>query len=229
MPKFTGYPAATLAFLEELAANNDRGWFAENRERYEALVREPSLDFIATIGPRIAGCSEHFLALPKKSGGSLMRVYRDTRFSKDKTPFKTNIGMQFRHERGRDVHAPGYYVHVDTSGCFLAAGVWHPDAQALLAIRTRIAEHPDAWRRVVSGRAFRSTFVLDGTSLKRPPRGFDPDSPVIEDLKRKDFVCSTGIAAGDIESARFVSQVAGVFRKATPLMAFLCAALEIDF
>lgn len=229
MPKFTGFPPGTLRFLRELERNNDREWFAVNKPRYEALVREPALDFIATMGPKLLRISDHFVALPKKTGGSLMRVYRDTRFGKDKTPYKTNIGIQFRHELGKDVHAPGYYLHIDNSGCFLAAGVWHPDSEALAKIRTRIAENPTAWRKAANGRAFGKCFTLGGASLKRPPRGFSADAPNLEDLKRKDFIAATDFAAKTAESADFVQSVAAIYRKATPFMAFLCAALEVEF
>jgi len=229
MPKFTGFPPGTLRFLRELERNNDREWFAVNKPRYEALVREPALDFIATMGPKLLGISDHFVALPKKTGGSLMRVYRDTRFGKDKTPYKTNIGIQFRHELGKDVHAPGYYLHIDNSGCFLAAGVWRPDSAALGMIRNRISEHPDAWRKAAAGRAFGKAFTLGGTSLKRPPRGFAADAAHLEDLKRKDFIAVTDFAAKAAESPDFVQSVATTYRKATPFMAFLCAAMEVDF
>ena len=229
MPKFTGFPPGTLRFLRELERNNDREWFAVNKPRYEALVREPALDFIATMGPKLLRISDHFVALPKKTGGSLMRVYRDTRFGKDKTPYKTNIGIQFRHELGKDVHAPGYYLHIDNSGCFLAAGVWHPDSEALAKIRTRIAENPAAWRKAANGRAFGKCFTLGGASLKRPPRGFAADAPNLEDLKRKDFIAATDFAAKTAESADFVQSVATIYRKETPFMAFLCAALEVEF
>ena len=229
MPKFTGFPPGTLRFLRELERNNDREWFAVNKPRYEALVREPALDFIATMGPKLLRISDHFVALPKKTGGSLMRVYRDTRFGKDKTPYKTNIGIQFRHELGKNVHAPGYYLHIDNSGCFLAAGVWHPDSEALAKIRTRIAENPTAWRKAANGRAFGKCFTLGGASLKRPPRGFSADAPNLEDLKRKDFIAATDFAARTAESADFVQSVATIYRKATPFMAFLCAALEVEF
>ena len=123
MPKFAGFPPQTLKFLKELERNNNREWFQANKSRYEDVVLEPALDFITTMGPKLHAISDHFVAIPKRMGGSLMRVYRDTRFGKDKTPYKTNIGIQFRHELGRDVHAPGYYLHIDNTGCFLAAGI----------------------------------------------------------------------------------------------------------
>ena len=227
MPAFRGYPQETLEFLHELDLNNNREWFNANKDRYEALVREPSLDFIATMGPEIRKISEHFVAIPKKVGGSLMRVHRDTRFAKDKTPYKTNIGIQFRHEQ--DVHAPGFYLHIDTAGCFLAAGAWRPESAALAAIRARIDEHPDEWRSARSGQGFKRLYALGGTSLKRPPRGYPADHPDIDDLKRKDFIATTDFSAGDIESPGFVRQCSVAFRKASPFMAFLCRAMDVSF
>jgi uncharacterized protein (TIGR02453 family) len=230
MPQFTGFPAATFEFLDELERNNNRDWFGANKARYEAGVREPALDFITTMGPELAKISEHFVALPKKVGGSLMRVYRDTRFSKDKTPYKTNIGIQFRHERGKDVHAPGYYLHIDNETCFLGVGLWRPDAEGLAGIRQRIVERPNDWKKARDARAFKSAFELGGgESLKRPPRGFSEDSPHMEDLKRKDFIAVVNFAAKDTESRDFVKQVASTFRKATPFMTFLCAAVGVEF
>lgn len=229
MPRFTGFPPATLKFLQDLESNNNREWFQDNKPRYEQVVLEPALDFIATMGPKLQAISEHFVAMPKRVGGSLMRVYRDTRFSKDKTPYKTNIGIQFRHELGKDVHAPGYYMHIDNTGCFLAAGMWHPGASALAEVRERIATRPANWKRARDARAFKATFSLDGEVLKRPPRGYSPDAPHIEDLKRKDFIAVTDFPAMEIHDAAFVSRVGGVFKKATPFMAFLCEAVGVDF
>jgi len=229
MPKFTGFPPATLKFLKELEKNNNREWFQANKPRYEDVVLEPALDFIATMGPKLAAISEHFVAMPKRVGGSLMRVYRDTRFSKDKTPYKTNIGIQFRHELGKDVHAPGYYLHIDNTGCFLAAGMWRPEALALAKVRERIATRPANWKRARDARAFKATFSLDGESLKRPPRGYCKDAPYIQDLKRKDFIATMNFPAKEIADAALVDSVAAIFRKATPFMTFLCAAVEVDF
>jgi uncharacterized protein (TIGR02453 family) len=98
----------TFTFLSNLADNNTREWFEEHKQDYENFVREPALDFISDMGNEMPAISKHFLAVPKKVGGSLMRVQRNLRFSRDKTPYKTNIGIQFRHEVGKDIHAPGY-------------------------------------------------------------------------------------------------------------------------
>ena len=116
------FSKSTFKFLDQLAANNNRTWFEENKPRYESLIREPALEFIEAMAPALKMFAPHFRADPRKMGGSLMRVYRDARFSRDKTPYKTNIGIQFRHELGKDVHAPGFYVHISTAECFLAVG-----------------------------------------------------------------------------------------------------------
>lgn len=229
MPAFTGFPANTLLFLEELRANNDREWFEENKSRYEGLVREPALDFITAMAPRLAKLSDQFVAVPKKTGGSLMRVYKDTRFSRDKTPYKTNIGIQFRHALGKDVHAPGYYLHIDPTECFVGVGLWHPEAAPLAAIRTRIAEQPAAWKKVRNQASFVGHFKLGGESLRRPPKGYDETTPGIEDIKRKDFIASCELSASDIHQGRFVDLVASRFRTATPFMRFLCEAVGVPF
>ena len=106
------FSPAVFTFLKDVAANNNRPWWEDNKDRYISLIREPAKEFIEDFGPRLQAISEHFVADSRTNGGSLMRPYRDTRFSKDKTPYKTNIGIQFRHERGKDVHAPGFYIHI---------------------------------------------------------------------------------------------------------------------
>jgi uncharacterized protein (TIGR02453 family) len=229
MPEFQGFPPRTLKFLKALERNNDRDWFRENKALYERDVLDPSLDFIATMGPKLAAISDHFVAIPKRTGGSLMRVYRDTRFSKDKTPYKTNIGIQFRHELGKDVHAPGYYLHIDTAGCFVAAGMWRPDAPSLARVRELIAERPGDWQKARDARPFKAAFELGGESLKRPPKGFVPGAPHLQDLRRKDFIASANVATGELGQPQLVDVVAELYARATPFMRFLCRAIEVEF
>ncbi|MEM1434933.1 MAG: DUF2461 domain-containing protein [Pseudomonadota bacterium] len=229
MPEFKGFSLATRDFLLELEANNNRDWFAEHKPRYEAEVLEPALDYIATMQEPLAGLSEHFRAIPKRMGGSLMRVYRDTRFGKDKRPYKTNIGIQFRHEQGKDVHAPGYYLHLAEDGCFLGVGLWRPESGALAGIRDRIAFRPKEWQRASRSRPFTSRFTFGGESLKRPPRGYTADHPQIEDLKRKDFIAAMDFDFERAMKPNFVKWSTDQWRAATPLMAFLCAAVEVPF
>src|SRR5512139_2618278 len=144
----------TFRFLDELAAHNNKTWFEANRKNYELLVREPALDFIGEMAPLLASFAPVFRAEPRKMGGSLMRVYRDTRFSRDKTPYKTNIGIQFRHQLGKDIHAPGFYVHIAGDECFFGAGCWRPDPDALGRIRDLIAANPKQWFSARDNRKF---------------------------------------------------------------------------
>ena len=227
--QFSGFGPDTIKFLRQLAKNNNRDWFAENKSRYERCVVDPAFQFISSMGDELESISVHFEAIPKKQGGSLMRVYRDTRFGKDKTPYKTNIGIQFRHEVGKDVHAPGYYMHIEPTNVFVGVGMWRPESGALRAIRERIVEKPDEWKKIVSNRQFKTTFDLQGDSLKKPPRGFDSDAPHMEDLKRKDHIAVMQVSLDDISDARFAKKLARELRKATPYMEFLCKAVDVPF
>jgi len=140
------FSPAPFRFLRELKANNDREWFAANKDRYEADVRGPALDFVADMAPHLERISPHFVADPRPAGRSLFRIHRDTRFSRDKSPYKTYVGVQFRHELAKDAHAPGFYLHLEPKGVFVGAGTWRPDAPALAKIREAIARRPEGWR-----------------------------------------------------------------------------------
>ena len=223
------FSPASFDFLTRLNANNNRDWFDLHKQEYEDAVRNPALDFIAAMADDIEAISPHFLAVPRKVGGSLMRVYRDVRFGRDKRPFKTNIGIQFRHFQGKDVHAPGFYVHLEPKECFLGVGIWHPDAPALGRIRTAIAENSAAWVKVSRDRKFSKTYELAGDSLANAPRGYAKDHPLLADLKRKDFIAIAGFGSRLATSANFKPEVVKSFRSAVPYMQFLCKALELPF
>ncbi|WP_275096305.1 DUF2461 domain-containing protein [Sedimenticola hydrogenitrophicus] len=229
MARFNGFPEATLMFLGELKANNNKTWFNDNKPRYEALVREPALALIESMAGGLAEISPHFRAIPKKVGGSLMRVYRDTRFASDKTPYKTNIGIQFRHALGKDIHAPGFYLHIEPEGCFVGAGIWHPESKTLGQIRGFMDDNPAAWRKALQAPAFAREFNLEGDSLKRPPRGFAADHPLIEDLKRKDFIAIKPIEPAAIHSPRFPQSVLKDFHRTDPFMRYLCTAINVNY
>ena len=133
--KFNGFSREMVKFYSELRENNERDWFNANKQRYLDDVAEPALDFIRAMEAPLKKVSPYFTAIPKRSGGSLLRIYRDTRFSKNKTPYKTNLGIHFRHEVGKDVHAPGFYFHFDLDEVFIGAGVWCPASEPLNKIR----------------------------------------------------------------------------------------------
>jgi uncharacterized protein (TIGR02453 family) len=212
-------------FLRDLNANNDRAWFAENKDRYEREVRNPALDFVEDFAPHLERLSPHFVADPRPSGGSLFRIHRDTRFSKDKSPYKPYTGIQFRHELGKDAHAPGFYLHLAPGGVFAAAGIWHPDQPTLGRIREAIARDRKGWRAATKGERFR----LAGDSLKRAPAGFDPEHPLIEDLKRKDFIGVVTLSEKDVCARGFVESFAKTCKDVSPLVRFLCAAVDAPY
>ncbi len=223
------FTSQTFDFLAALSANNRRDWFLENKPRYEETVRQPALNFIRDMASDLAMISPHFFALPRKVGGSLIRVNRDVRFGNDKRPYKTNIGIQFRHEQGKDIHAPSFYLHIEKGECFIGAGIWRPDAKTLGKIRDAIIEKSDRWITSQDDEKFRKTFTLSGDALKTYPRGYDKNHPLIADLRRKDFIAIAPIEESDITSPTLLPLVANHFAQATPLMRFLCHALELRF
>lgn len=222
---------AALNFLVDLSLNNDRDWFNANRQRYEDDVRTPAFELIRAVEPRLHEVSPHFTAIAKKSGGSLMRIFRDTRFSKNKEPYKTNIGIQFRHEAGKDVHAPGYYLHIALDGCFFGAGMWGPDSTALRAIRTAIVERPDDYVAARDEPAFRELFEISdhGESLKTAPRGFPKDHPLIEDLRRKHHIATGPIEPEALFGQSGVNAIAERIERSQPFMRFMTESVGLPF
>ncbi|MGH2671548.1 MAG: DUF2461 domain-containing protein, partial [Actinomycetota bacterium] len=161
----------TFSFLRELKRNNDRAWFNANKQRYEESVKEPFLRFIEDVGPELRKVSRNLIADSRPVGGSLFRIYRDVRFSKDKSPYKTHVGAHF--PLGKGMAAPGYYLHLEPGECFVAGGMWMPEPEVLQAIRQRIADDPSAWTKA------RGKLDHSEETLKRPPRGFDANNPMI--------------------------------------------------
>ena len=227
--RYAQFEAETLKFLEDLSENNNREWFKEHKSRYEEQVLDVALRFIQSMHDPLQEIAPHFVAQATRMSGSLMRVYRDTRFSKNKLPYKTNIGIQFRHELAKNVHSPSYYVHIDPDEVFLGAGMWRPDADPLRGIRERIAAKPADWKRAVGDKGFRRHFSLGGESLIRPPRGFDKDHELIDDIKRKSFIAVKYMDRDDCLSPQFQRRVETAFKAADPYMRFLCKAVGVPF
>jgi len=219
----------TVTYLKKLSKNNNRDWFNANKQQYEDAVRSPALAFIESMAPALDKISPYFEANAKKVGGSLMRVYRDTRFSADKTPYKTNIGIHFRHVRGRDVHAPGFYVHVEPKDVFIGAGIWHPESSTLKAVRQLMDEYPKEWQSIVKKVTSRSDWSLTGDALKRPPKGYDKEHPLLEDLKRKDYIVVANLPVASVTENDFHKNVAKRFKQAAPFVKFLCEADDLMF
>ncbi len=217
-----------LGFLTKLQANNSREWFKTNQAEYEDQVRTPALKFIELMAPRVHQLSPRLTAVAKKVGGSLMRPQRDSRFSHDKTPYKVNVGIQFRHFQGKDVHAPGLYLHIANDGCFLGSGIWHPDSKALSQIRSCIDDNPNAYKQALA-QLTKAGFTMTGDSLIRPPKGFDKNHPMIDELKRKDFIAMKPISTETLLSENFDDWCAQQFAQTNKLMGYLCFALDLDY
>ncbi len=227
--KFAGFDESLVRFLGQLKRHNDRAWFERNRTRYEAEVREPVLAFIRAIAPKIEEISQHIFVSDSKVGGSMMRPYRDTRFSPSKLPYKTNVGIQFRHERGEDAHAPGFWIHIEPGEFWLGAGIWRPDGPTMERVRQAIAKSGDEWLAARDDKAFRAKWQIVGDSLQRPPRGYDPDHPLIVDIKRKEWLGLRDMGTDELYRRDLVARVADSFAATAPFMRFLCQALGVPF
>ena len=223
------FTADTFKFFRELSRHNERAWFHANKARYEASVRDPFLRLIADLAEPLARISPHFRADPKPVGGSLFRIQRDTRFSTDKAPYKTWAGARFFHARGKQVEAPLFYLQIAPSDCFVACGLWHPQPETQRRIRNFLVDNPAAWKKAVHSKAFRQRFDLGGDRLTRPPRGFDPEHELIEDLKLKDFVVSRVFDDEVALGPKLRSTVAADFARMAPMVDYLCAALDLEF
>jgi uncharacterized protein (TIGR02453 family) len=217
-------------FLRELAENNDRDWFAANKARYEADVLEPALAFVEDFGYRLAEISPHMRADPRRVGGSLFRIYRDTRFAKDKTPYKTHTGMHFRHAAAKDVHAPGYYLHLAPDHVYGGGGIWRPDTATAHRIREAIAADPKGWRAATRQPPLTDVLTeVRGEQLKRVPSIFDAEHEFSEDLRRKGWFASIELSPDVAITPGFLDEYTRICAAAAPMMRFLCNALDLEF
>jgi uncharacterized protein (TIGR02453 family) len=230
MTTFAGFPRDFFAFFDELARHNERPWFEENKARYREVVVGSSSAFITAMQPRLTKISKHILADPRPNGGSMFRIYRDVRFGKDKRPYKDHAGIQFRHAAGRSAHAPGFYVHLSPKQIFFGGGVWMPEPEALAQIRRKLASDGKQWKAATTNKAFTTQFDgVRGDALVRPPKGFDPDHPLIEVLKKKSFFAMHESSPAAAQKKTFLDEVEAAFRAAAPMMRFLCEAVGAKF
>ena len=225
----TYFSDKTFKFLRALARNNERAWFEAHREDYETHLKAPFQRLITDLQPDLLAISAHYRADPRGNGGSLFRIHRDTRFSNDKTPYKTWGGARFFHARSKQVPAPSFYLHVQPGNSFLGAGIWHPEPDVQRRIRDFLADNPAGWTKAVQAPAFRRRYEMWGESLVRPPRGFPADHPLIEDIKRKDFTAGMALDDAVVLGPRLRPAVVAGFTGLVPLMDYLCAALDLEF
>jgi uncharacterized protein (TIGR02453 family) len=223
-------PAASLAFLEDLAAHNDRAWFDANRGRCETDLVLPARALVRDVLARLARPFPKVTGSDAKSGGSLTRLHRDTRFGKDPRPFHSHLGMHFWHAKGRKMEVPGFFVRVAPDEVLVATGMHAPEPPDLARIRKAIDEDPKGWERASRAAAFRKAWGgLEGESLKRVPAPFPADHRDASDLRRKDFTAFARWKPAEATRAGFSARLVSQWESSEPLMAFLCRALRLPW
>ena len=226
----TYFTDATFRFLRGLARNNNKAWFAAHKAQYEEQVRQPFQRLLGDLQPELAKVSPHFRADPKPVGGSLFRIHRDTRFSGDKAPYKPWQGARLFHERGRQVPAPSFYLHLQPGACFVGAGLWHPEPETQRRVRQFIFDNPGAWKAAAHAPKFRRRFDFEAEEmLARPPRGFPAEFEFIDDLKHKNFVFWRDLDDAAITGPRLLPAIAADLVALGPFVDYLCAALDLEF
>ncbi|MDQ0637390.1 uncharacterized protein (TIGR02453 family) [Pedobacter sp. W3I1] len=214
----------TLSFIKDVAENNNREWFAANKEVYEN-AKADVLELVASIIPELAKVDPLISAEadPKKS---LLRIYRDVRFSKNKDPYKNNFGVWFS-AKGKGGNEPGYYLHIQPGKSFIAGGYWMPEAPHLKLIRQEIDYNIGDFKEIINSTAFKKNFKLGvDNALKNAPKGYDPADPNIEFLKLKSFEATTKIDDEEFLKPDLVNKLISSFKIVQPLVAFLRNAIE---
>jgi uncharacterized protein (TIGR02453 family) len=228
---FGGFRPAAFRFLRDLARNNDKAWFEAHRDVYEREVREPMRRLVEALDTRLASIAPEIIGDPRRS---MFRIHRDVRFSRDKSPFKTNAGAWLYHrDAGRKVGTAGegggagFYFHLDPTTCFLAGGIWMPARPALLRIREAIAAQPTALARLTRASGFRRRFdgLNEEAKLRRVPQGFAPDHPAAEWLKLQSFTAVATLEPGLVTSPRLVDRLCRDYAALVPLVRWLNRAL----
>lgn len=212
-----------FSFLKDLKRHNNRAWFAANKTRFTEHVEQPMLRFIAAVGERLPSISSAYVADPRRSGGSLYRIYRDTRFSSDKSPYKTHTAAHFKHRAAsKDQETPGFYLGLGPQERFGGGGIYHPSMPSLTRIRHHIVNNEAGWAKVR-----RAKLEIEGDALSRGPAGFDPNHKFIEDLKQKDFYAGEEFTIKQVTSPDFLDRYMDSCARVSPLIEFLTKALGL--
>jgi uncharacterized protein (TIGR02453 family) len=221
----SSFSPGLFTFLRQLKSHNNREWFEANRARYVADVEAPMLQFIADLAPRLRAISKAIVVDRRRFGGSMYRIYRDTRFSADKSPYKTHVAAHFRHE-GRKTHhsVPGFYLHLEPGGSIGGGGIYHPDAPTLARIRTAMVENEKAWAAVK-----KLGLEIEGETLKRAPAGFDAKHRFVDDLKRKDIYALVSFTDAEVVGPDFLDRYTESCHRVAPLVEFLATALRLKW
>jgi len=216
---FPGFPKEMTTFFRSLKRNNRREWFQPRKHVFEQHVKEPMIELVTALNSEFANFAPQYVSDPKKA---IFRIYRDTRFSSDKTPYKTHIAASFARRGGERLAAGGFYFSVSHDQIEVAGGIYHPAPETTLLVRTHIAEHHQDLGRLLADRKVRRLLGdLQGDALTRAPKGFDPAHPAIKLIKMKDWILDTTLDPSLGTSPRLYKELADRFRAMTPLIEFL--------
>jgi uncharacterized protein (TIGR02453 family) len=217
--RFKAFPREGLQFLRSLKRNNNREWFQEHKVIYETVVKAPMIQLVETLAEDFQRFAPEMIATPK---ASIYRIYRDTRFSKDKSPYKTHIAAVFPRKGLEKHEGAGFYLHIAPSELLIGGGVYMPMPDDLNAIRAYLASNHRPFKRIVEAKEFRKLFgELSGEQLSRVPRGFPTDHPAAGYLKFKQFLAGRTLEAEHSLSPKFYGTVLETFRAMLPLIRFL--------
>ena len=217
------FTTKTLAFLRALKRNNDREWFRARKTEYEQHVREPMVALLARLARDLPAFAPDLVSDPRVS---LFRIYRDTRFSDDKRPLKTQVAAHFPSRKFPKGEGAGLYVEITPRWVWIGGGIYMPSSAELQAIRAAIADNHRRFRKLVTAPAFQKAVRgLDGSQLTRVPRGYAKDHPAADYLRHKQFIGGREFPANFACSARFYAELLAVFRGVAPLVAYLNTAI----
>jgi len=216
---FPGFPQEMPRFFRALKRNNRREWFQPRKHLYEQHVKTPMLELVAALNEELKKFAPAYVTDPKKA---LFRIYRDTRFSHDKTPYKTHVAASFSRRGSERLHLGGFYFSVSLEAVEVAGGIYHPAPDTTLLVRNHIAENYLELKRLLADRQRRKLLgELRGDALTRSPKGFDPAHPAAEFIKMKDWIFDAALDAKLATSPKLLGEVATRFRAAAPLIEFL--------
>jgi uncharacterized protein (TIGR02453 family) len=216
---FAGFPPEMVRFLRSLKRNNRREWFQPRKHLFEQHVKTPMLELVSALNGELAKFAPEYVTEPKSA---IFRIYRDTRFSADKTPYKTHIAASFSRRGGERLGTGGFYFSVSQEVVEIAAGLWHPDRDVTLLVRNHIAETHQDLSRILAGKALRKLAgELQGDTLSRSPKGFDPAHPGAGFIKRKDWILDVTLDAGLATTPQLYAALIERFRVMTPFLTYI--------
>lgn len=220
---FAGIPSEGIEFLRELKQNNDRDWFQPRKEVYDQQLKRPLLELCSAVNDELKAFAPDYRTEPKKA---VYRIYRDTRFSNDKTPYKTHAAASFHHRTlGKHV-AAGFYFHFSPTEFLVGGGLWQPGSKELLAIRQSISADPQALRSIIDSQPFRSLLgEMRGAKLKRAPKGFSTDDPALDLLLHKQFLAGAQLEPQLIVTPQAAAEIVRRLKAIAPLVDYLNGAI----